>query len=1540
MKNNIYLFCFILFASATNNCFGYNWIQRTSAGSREWTAIASSADGMKLVAGDFTHVIMTSSDGGITWTLQTDPSAGNHEFRKIATSADGMRLAGVDVWPAHTFIYTSSDGGVTWVAHTAMTSPTWTSIASSSDGSKLVATDGYGHLYNSIDTGNTWTLRATGTHGWNGLASSSDGMKLTAITNSYYVGGSGDYIYTSTDGGVTWIQRTGVGLRNWHSVASSADGLRIIAAAADATLAISVDGGTTWTFSSIASPSWSDVSSSSDGIRLSYTYYNGFIFTSVNGGLTWVPETSAGSRYWGRIASSADGKKYAATGGLSFEYIYTSSSPNVPYFVNGRALSLTVCENSSATSIDTVLTVADTVASLTKSWILLAGPHHGTAAVSYSTTAADTMLIPAGLTYRPAIGYAGYDTLTVRITDGVLSDTTTVYVTVRSFPAAITGPNSLCSGTSITLTDWNSGGTWTSSNSSATVSGGIVTGVSGGVDTITHTFTNSCGTGIATKVVTINPIPAAITGFTSLCWGSATSLSNSVAGGTWSSSNTTIAIVGSASGLFAGVGLGSATITYTLPTGCLVTKPVNVESGPPQTLFGCDNIGVGDTLMLTGTSYPYLGFFSSSNPAVALAMGYGAVVGMSIGTATINEYSGTTGCLLLTKNITVTPTTLIHPVTGADGVCLGANTTLADVNPGGTWTSSNPSVASIGSSGVVSGISAGYAFITYTVPGASCPYGAFTVYAPPVVTGPTSVCAGDSASLDGSGLYVYLMWDVGFYNASFTSSDTNVFKLYPEYSNSSDVPCPFKARSAGTAVITFTDLTSGCSTVRTETVNALPASVTLSGPSAVCTGGSITLTPSVTGGTWTRSNTHATVSGGFVTGSSSGVDTITYSVSNVCGTSSASMAVSVSAAPSAGIITGPSSVCVAGTVTLTDASPGGTWSATNGNATVAGGIVTGVSVGIDTIRYTIAACATVSAMKIITVNTVPVAGTILGPTSVCAGASVTLTDASPGGAWSVSNTHATVAGGVVTGITAGVDTIIYSITNACGTVTATQVVTVNPLPVSGAITGSGVVCIGIPDTLTDLAIGGVWSASNAHATVSGGIVTGASAGVDTIIYTVTNVCGTALAVKSVTVNLVPVAGTISGPSMVCVSAAITLTETAGGGIWSSGSTLVATIGSGSGVVTGTGAGSVVISYSITNFCGSAMATDTITVNPLPVAGVISGPPAVCTGSTVTLTDATSGGVWSSSNALAIVMAGVVTGVTSGMDTIGYAVTNVCGTATATHVVTINPLPTPWYMTGGGSFCMGGSGLHLGLGGSVAGTDYQLYLGGTAMGSPVPGTGSAIDFGVFTAAGVYTATALNTTTTCSNNMNGADTINIVTAVAPIVYISAYPGEHISPGTMDTIVATYTGGGGVVSYQWYVNGTIIAGATTNVYISGSFFTGDSVACEILCSGVCVTSGDGHVRITLSGTGVTPILQAGLFSIYPNPNNGEFIIKSSGLADEMMEITVTNIIGEKVQTILSATNKETDITIDGPPGVYLLQAATSCGVWTSRVVVERGR
>lgn len=222
------------------------------------------------------------------------------------------------------------------------------------------------------------------------------------------------------------------------------------------------------------------------------------------------------------------------------------------------------------------------------------------------------------------------------------------------------------------------------------------------------------------------------------------------------------------------------------------------------------------------------------------------------------------------------------------------------------------------------------------------------------------------------------------------------------------------------------------------------------------------------------------------------------------------------------------------------------------------------------------------------------------------------------------------------------------------------------------VTGTPTVCAGGTTTLSCATPGGTWSTgSPGIVSVSGaGVVSGVSAGVAIITYDV----GGCMSAMEVTVNAAPSAGTISGVVPLCVGVPHTLGTSVAGGVWSSSATGVATV-SAAGAVTGISTGTAVISYTVTGLCGTATATQIVTVGTLPVVAGITGPDTVCVGSTITLANTTLGGFWSHFDVTKTTIAGgLVTGMAAGYDTVYYDVGNTCGTVRVRKTIRVVACP--------------------------------------------------------------------------------------------------------------------------------------------------------------------------------------------------------------------------------------------------------------------------
>jgi hypothetical protein len=262
---------------------------------RDWRAVASSADGTKLVAVENNWIrgggrIYTSTDSGQTWVARAFLAG----WSEVASSADGSRL----IAAGDGQLYISGDSGETWIAREQ--NRIWEALAMSADGSKIIAAAYNDRLYTSSDYGLTWVPREQ-SRKWAGVASSADGTGLIAAANQ-------GQLYTSTDAGVTWTPREQN--RNWLDVASSADGTRLVAAPPGQWLYTSSDSGVTWTQRE-QNRNWVAVASSADGMKLLAAENGGRLYLSVDAGVSWSPREQ--TRQWWEVASSADGNKLIAS---------------------------------------------------------------------------------------------------------------------------------------------------------------------------------------------------------------------------------------------------------------------------------------------------------------------------------------------------------------------------------------------------------------------------------------------------------------------------------------------------------------------------------------------------------------------------------------------------------------------------------------------------------------------------------------------------------------------------------------------------------------------------------------------------------------------------------------------------------------------------------------------------------------------------------------------------------------------------------------------------------------------------------------------------------------------------------------------------------------------------------------------------------------------------------------------------------------------------------------------------------------------------
>ena len=336
----------------------------------------------------------------------------------------------------------------------------------------------------------------------------------------------------------------------------------------------------------------------------------------------------------------------------------------------------------------------------------------------------------------------GGNTFTVEKTVAI---TATVYR--RTYPVTVTAPKTYLSvGEIVQLSvPYESIGTATSANPSvASVSGSGRVTARGYGQTIIYVYTP--GGGYGSIQVTVTGSSAYVTApKSSITVGENMQLS--VSGDTIvaaSSSNSRILSV-SDSGRVQGISAGTATVYVSTATGrgasiqlTVVNKPITVSGPSSMTVGQSANISVLSDSILTATS---------SNPSVVSIYGNSMLYARGAGTAviTVTTSTGRTGMLTVKVQSAYTPSGTTTVPSTSKTIKVGGSATLKV--SGDTIiaaSSANPSVATVTSSGKVTGVSAGTTVVTiYTASGRT---GSVTI----TVTGTTTSTVKKTLKVDQS----------------------------------------------------------------------------------------------------------------------------------------------------------------------------------------------------------------------------------------------------------------------------------------------------------------------------------------------------------------------------------------------------------------------------------------------------------------------------------------------------------------------------------------------------------------------------------------------------------------------------------------------------------------------------------------------------------------------------------------------------------------------------------------------------------------------
>lgn len=314
----------------------------------------------------------------------------------------------------------------------------------------------------------------------------------------------------------------------------------------------------------------------------------------------------------------------------------------------------------------------------------------------------------------------------------------------------------------------------------------------------------------------------------------------------WSTSDPSVTAV-TAEGLVAALSPGTATITVTTPDGpsatCVVTVnpvtiPVSGISVAPSTLTLYENA----TGLLTYTINPTnatnkVASWSSNNTAVATVDPNGQVRALSAGSATITattQDGGKTSTCAVTVQPAIVPNIpVVEIAVNPTSVTLNAGDTKHAVvmvtPPNATdqtvsWSTSNPSVATVSTGGLITAVSVGSAMVTATTnDGGKTATCSVTVLTPAPAVIPVSgiSLANPSITLD-PGSSVMPMYTID--PADATNKVVSWSSSNPSVATVDNEDGLVTAVSPGTATITVTTQDGGKTATYVVTVNSLPPS--------------------------------------------------------------------------------------------------------------------------------------------------------------------------------------------------------------------------------------------------------------------------------------------------------------------------------------------------------------------------------------------------------------------------------------------------------------------------------------------------------------------------------------------------------------------------------------------------------------------------------------------------------------------------------------------------------------------------------------------
>jgi hypothetical protein len=294
----------------------------------------------------------------------------------------------------------------------------------------------------------------------------------------------------------------------------------------------------------------------------------------------------------------------------------------------------------------------------------------------------------------------------------------------------------------------------------------------------------------------------------------------------------------------------------------------------------------------------------------------------------------------------------------------------------------------------------------------------------------------------------------------------------------------------------------------------------------------------------------------------------------------------------------------------------------------------------------------------------------------------------------------------------------------------------------------------------------------------------------------------------------------------------------------------------------------------TSSCFDTSAAVTVTVNAVPTAGLTAaGATTFCAGGSVVLNATPATGVTYAWLRNGVVVAGQtgasLTATAAGAYRVLVTNTSSCFDTSAAVTVSVNAVPTAGLTAAGATtFCAGGSVV---LNATPAtGVTYAWLRNGVVVAGQ---TGASL---TATAAGAYRVLVTNTSSCFDTSAAVTVTVNPRPA-ASVITISA---------TSDTLFSSVATGN-----QWFLNGTALAGATSQTLVITQNGTYRAVVTD---GNNCASDSSNALNVNNVSVGEAFALD---LNLYPNPTNGKAWISLDLPAYGTLELEVLSTTGQRV-------------------------------------------